>query len=166
MALGPSVSVISVMSLKLIASFKGSDMSRSAHGVLSRACKWIPSPRSPRRGRTGATGQTGQRLTCDIQHAPPIEHRYSDDRTRWAGVAAAGAARPPTTHSHPADSGYGTLMDRGGEGCDRGRACDRCSVRRSVGALPAPVRGIDQIGTARGSRMRLGCATDCLDSTL
>jgi len=29
-----------------------------------------------------------------------------------AGVAAAGAARSPTTHSHPADSGYGTLMGR------------------------------------------------------
>ena len=53
--------------------------------------------------------------------------------------------RPAPHNSHPADSGYGTLMDRGGEGCDRGRACDRCSVRRSVGALPAPVRGIGSV---------------------
>ena len=66
---GLSVSVILVMSLKLIVSSKRSDMSRAAHGVPSCACKWIPSPRLPtRRGRTGATGQTEQRLTCDIQH--------------------------------------------------------------------------------------------------
>ena len=62
---------------------------------------------------------------------PPVSPQQTD------------AARAP--HSHPADSGYGTLMDRGGEGCDRGRACDRCSVRRSVGALPAPVRGIGSV---------------------
>jgi hypothetical protein len=79
---GLSVSVILVMSLKLIVSSKRSDMSRSAHGVPSCACKWIPSPRLPRRGRTGTTGQTEQRLTYDIQHAPTIEHRYSGDRTR------------------------------------------------------------------------------------
>ena len=78
-ALGPSVSVISVivMPLKLINRLlhEGSGMSRSAHGVPSRACKWTPSPQLPRRGRTGATGQTGQRLTCDIQH-PVVIKRY------------------------------------------------------------------------------------------
>jgi hypothetical protein len=42
--------------------------------AVSRACKWIPSPRSPRRGRAGTTGQTRHGLTCDIQHAPTIEH--------------------------------------------------------------------------------------------
>ena len=49
-------------------------------------------------------------------------------------------------------------MGRGGEGCDRGRACDRCCKRSSVGALPARrVRGIGSVltGTVDGELWRL-----------